>query len=811
VILPNGTTTVTSGDGTVSTITEGPDPRWGMMASIPKSFSVATPGGKTLSGTMTRTVVLSNPADLMSLTTQTDTLTINSKTFTTSYTASNKSFLTTTPEGRQVSSQIDTNGKVVSQSITGIDPISFSYDTKGRTSSLTQGSRTVSLSYDPQGNLSCVTDPLSRTVNFSYDPNGRVTTQTFPDGRNASFAYDANGNVTSVIPPGKPAHSFTYTAVDLQATYTPPDIGIGDTSTRYSYNLDKQLTRVDRPDSKSIAMAYDGSGRLSTVATPEGTTSLIYDGATGQLTSIATPDGITTSYEYDGFLPLKETWAGTVSGNITRTFNNDFQLASVSISGGSIIPYTYDNDGLLTNVDGLTLARNTSNGLLTGTTLGSVTDSYAYNSFGEASNYTAAYPAGLSCQIGYTRDAVGRIIGKTEVINGITTSWGYTYDLAGRLTQTTKNGDLWAGYGYDTNGNRLTKTTSTQTISGTYDAQDRLTAYGNYNYAYTANGELASKTNTANGEVTTYSYDVLGNLKSVVLPDTTLIEYIVDGRNRRVGKKVNGTVERQWIYDGQLRPVAELDGTGVLVSQFVYATHINVPDYMIKGGVTYRIITDHLGSLRFVIDTATGAIAQRMDYDDWGSVLTNTSPDFTPFGFAGGVYDSQTKLTRFGARDYDAEVGRWTCKDPIGFNSLQYNIYCYVANDPSNEYDPSGYAKICMRRFKFGGFIAYSYPVRHCYFEFSDGSTLTYDSDGVHPDSVPDTWAKQCYPILPKDECGTCTEDCLRGELEKHKNPSLPKNGFRPFEHNCCDAAKSAITNCGCKMPAAVAMVNAGV
>jgi len=77
-----------------------------------------------------------------------------------------------------------------------------------------------------------------------------------------------------------------------------------------------------------------------------------------------------------------------------------------------------------------------------------------------------------------------------------------------------------------------------------------------------------------------------------------------------VGKKVNGTLERSWIYDGQLRPVAEYGPTGTIIATYVYATHINVPDYMVKSGITYRIITDHLGSLRFVIDTATGAIAQ---------------------------------------------------------------------------------------------------------------------------------------------------------------------------------------------------------
>jgi len=42
---------------------------------------------------------------------------------------------------------------------------------------------------------------------------------------------------------------------------------------------------------------------------------------------------------------------------------------------------------------------------------------------------------------------------------------------------------------------------------------------------------------------------------------------------------------------------------------------------MVRGGNTYRIITDHLGSPRLVIDAATGAVAQRMDYDEFGNVI----------------------------------------------------------------------------------------------------------------------------------------------------------------------------------------------
>ena len=180
-----------------------------------------------------------------------------------------------------------------------------------------------------------------------------------------------------------------------------------------------------------------------------------------------------------------------------------------------------------------------------------------------------------------------------------------------------------------------------------FDAQDRLTSYGPNSYTYTPNGELLTKTDASG--TTTYTYDFFGSLIKAELPGNTVIDYLLDGQHRRIGKRVNGTLVQGLLYSGQLAPVAELNGAGQVVSRFVYATHTNVPDYLVKGAVTYRVITDQLGSVRLVVNTSTGAVVQRLTYDEYGQVTENTSPGFQPFGYAGGLLDDQTSLVRFGA------------------------------------------------------------------------------------------------------------------------------------------------------------------
>ena len=138
---------------------------------------------------------------------------------------------------------------------------------------------------------------------------------------------------------------------------------------------------------------------------------------------------------------------------------------------------------------------------------------------------------------------------------------------------------------------------------------------------------------------------------------------------------MNGTRTQGFLYQAQLKPVAELDGSGNVVSRFVYGSKFNAPDYLIKGATTYRILSDHLGSPRLIVNTSNGNVEQRMDYDEFGNITYDSNPGPQPFGFAGGIYARDTKLTPFGARDYDAETGRWTAKDPIRFDGADTNLY----------------------------------------------------------------------------------------------------------------------------------------
>lgn len=116
--------------------------------------------------TATRQATLSNPNDLLSLVTQTDTTTINGKVFKTAYNAAQRQFTTTTPLNRSMVVTIDAQSRALTVQQAGILPVSYTYDARGRLASVSQGSgaamQSLTYAYNPEGHVDSVTDALDR-------------------------------------------------------------------------------------------------------------------------------------------------------------------------------------------------------------------------------------------------------------------------------------------------------------------------------------------------------------------------------------------------------------------------------------------------------------------------------------------------------------------------------------------------------------------------------------------------------------------------------------------------------------------------
>ncbi|PYK02282.1 MAG: hypothetical protein DME23_02000, partial [Verrucomicrobia bacterium] len=450
----DGSEQITHADGSIITIKYGPDPRWGMLAPVASSVKLKTPGGLTRTVTTTRTAALADPSNLFSLTKLTDSITDNGAVSTSVYDATSRLLTTTTAAGRTAVFNLDAQGRLTQEQVAGLDPLTYAYDSRGFFQTITQGNgpdvRTNRFDYNPAGYVTNITDPLDYSLIFAYDAVGRVTTQTSHDGRMVNLAHDANGNLTSLTPSGKPAHTFEYSAVDLKTRYFPPAVVPGTNFTLYTYNLDKELIAVKQPDQEVVQYDYSASdcncGRLGSLIQARGTNSYSYDALTGKLTGIQAPGGINLIFTYDGGLLLTETRSGAVPGIVSNTYDNNFRVTSQSVSGGAPIALQYDTDGLLVQAGALTLIRNDTNGMIARVTLGGITNSWAYNGFAEITNSSAAFNATTLYAVAFTRDQAGRVIQKTEMIDGVSDQYVYTYDPGDRLAAVLKNGATVATY-----------------------------------------------------------------------------------------------------------------------------------------------------------------------------------------------------------------------------------------------------------------------------------------------------------------------------------------------------------------------------
>jgi RHS repeat-associated protein len=692
--FPDGTKTVRgysgafrrmqSPDGTTTSVLMQSGTRFGRAVDVPGEVTVRTPSGLESRLVATRTTTTA-PNDPLSIREEVEELRINGRLWRSRFDGTARTYELVSPLGRRVSMTLDEKSRPRTVTAPGVLPVTYAYDPRGRVTSVTQGSRNLSYTYGPEGYLASVKNALNHETRFESDSTGRVSKVIQADAKDVTMQHDAVGNLTSVTPADRTAHTLGYSKVNEVTSYEPPQLPglVPETST---FDLDGLVSESGHADGSETLITRDAAGRTTQIKTPWWTNDIVRDAMSGQVSTI-TRGSARLEYHYDGFLLTEEKATGVAAATSQWTFDADFRVASHTINGATINS-TYDPDGRLSQRGPVTLSYDPAMDRLSSMTVGVVTTTYNWNEFGELSRISAS-ANGLAIYSEVIQyDDAGRITAVDEVVQGVAVGWAYGYDAMGRLTRAARNGSAPSTWTYDGNGNRVTEGNA----RATYDAQDRLISRGSVDYTWDALGGRASKTES--GATTRYAHDGFGALQSVTLPDGSVISYEYDGRQRRVASRRNGVVTSRWVYDGQYRVAAELNTGGAVETRFIYASQLHSPDCLIRGSTTYGYVKNHLGSVRLVVNAASGAVAQALDHDPWGTP-SDTANGFQPFSFAGGLQDLNTGLEHFGYRDLDSSTANWTAKDPIALAG-GLSATAYAGANPVSFLDPDGLRRLTL-------------------------------------------------------------------------------------------------------------------
>jgi RHS repeat-associated protein len=689
-IAGNGSRSLSLPDGTRHQIGAQPSAIWGLAAPL------LTPDTETHPGSVTSHTTVSedlrerggSPYTVAgSITTR-----INGDATVETFDPVSRTTTVTDPSGRQTVDAYDARGRLVASRAPGSAPVIYAYDANSREVTETVGSgsltQTTRFAYNTSTGTITETLPNGMVTTEAVDAAGNAATITAGDGSTVVESYDAAGRLTGVQPPGGLSYTLGSSPAGRPTAILPPQVGSDATIETARYDSDGNVVSVSGLGPQPVSVAYDTAGRVTGLTFDQGTTSASFDSTSGLVTRTSDPDGVTTTYGYSGAQLDSLSWSGPLTGSVSVILDANGRAVSESTDGSAALTLAYDASGDLTGIGQLLLTRDPSSGLVASTTLGSVTTDDQYDANDQLIRATTSASGKVLLDIGYKRDALGRISAVVQTgADGVTTTTAYTYDSAGRLSAVQSGGSTVETDTYDAAGNRTAVAGPSGTTRATYDARDQLTSWGGTKYTWAPDGALARAAGSAGS--TAFTFDDLGRLRSVKLANGHAITYLVDAEGRRVGREVDGKLVAGYLYDPAGNVVAETDGTGAVFERFGYDDlgHLALVE---RGGSTYRVITDQVGSPHLVVDAQTGAIVDAISYDVWGRITSETAPGTIPFGFTGGLLDANTGFVHLGARDYDPATGRWTASDPIVFAGGDSNLYRYAGGDPVNRVDRSG-------------------------------------------------------------------------------------------------------------------------
>jgi len=518
---------------------------------------------------------------------------------------------------------------------------------------------------------------------YGYDAAGRLVETVNPGSNTVSMTYDPRGNIIDVVAPSTAVHQMSYSAVNQLTGYTAPNAGtLGKT-----YDLDRKRNQTVLPSGRTQNVTYDSGGRISGITYPEAAVTFTYLGSTDRAEEILwTPAGASQGqsivYSYDGSVPTGIRYSGAAQGAFTYNYDTNLSLSGISLDGGSEITIQRDEDGLVTGYGAFAINRGGAGGSPVLLTDGVLQVDYSFDSTGQLARKTFNVDGSQIYDLQLAYDNTGQISQRVEDLVGSAAAviYTYTYDADGHLTEVLADSSPLETYGYDANGNR----TNVGTDTATYDIQDRLNNLGGIAYTFGTDGFMQAR------GTETFSYSTRQELLTANVSGGETASYTYDGFGRLVARTdTDGTTQYLYGDPGSLFMLTASrvpDGT---LTYYYYdnATRVVALD---RAGETFYVASDQVGSPRLVVDS-TGSVVKRIDYTSFGRMIVDTNPGFDlAIGFAGGIIDPDTGLIRFGFRDYDPLSGRWTTRDPILFSGGQVNLYAYAGNNPVKQRDPTG-------------------------------------------------------------------------------------------------------------------------
>jgi RHS repeat-associated protein len=544
---------------------------------------------------------------------------------------------------------------------------------------------------------------------LSITGGGNTVAVTRADGRQDVFTYNGAGSpyladldVTSVFRVQSSGWQLT-TADDTVEFYTSAGL-LSTVTTRaglvtsLTYDGNNNLIRVTGPFGHTLAFNYDGSNRVSRMTVPDGGVYTYAYGANGNLTSVTHPDNSVRQYVYEntGF-PNALTGIIDELGNRFATWAYDSQgraISSQHAGGAELTTLTYNADGTTTVTD----ARGNSHSYSFVWEFDiakpqSVTGAPAPSTGGQAFTYdTNGFIASRTDWnynlTTYTHDARGdetsRTVGAgTPLAQLTTTAWHPTFHLPTQITQPSRT----YSFAYDANGNLTSKTISApgtnSTWSYSYNASGQvLTARDprGYvtSYAYDAKGDLASITNALGQLTSITSYDADGRPLSMTDPNglVTTLTYNFRGQ---ITSKTAATWVATYGYDavGQLTKLTRPDGSFLA---FTYdAAHRLVG------------VADALGRrIAYTLDASSNRIEEQVFGASNGLRLTH-SYSYDAVNRLAQSIGAQGQTTHYG---YDPEGNLTQFTDPLG--NMTNNLFDAInrlirSTDPRSAVTQFGY------------------------------------------------------------------------------------------------------------------------